>query len=204
MSYSDRQFEYEDLNQARFRSLAIHISEQNVQEGTLEIISILEKEKQAYKEIHDSEEKQAAVRIYNQTEKLAYLEFIDREIERHRELLNWPSSTSQTAQSNETQTTDESSQEGQYTGKTEPEKINWKGSQTQLAYLVQILLENGFIEHGDHWKMCAEHFLWQGKPIDNKKLAAAIGNVASFNKDGKPKKAEILESIVSDISSLKK
>ena len=69
---------------------------------------------------------------------------------------------------------------------------------------MQILLENGFIEHGDHWKMCAEHFLWQGKPIDNKKLAAAIGNVASINKDGKPKKAEILESIVSDISNLKK
>ena len=107
-------------------------------------------------------------------------------------------------QRNETLNTDESTQEGQYTEKTEPEKINWKGSQTQLAYLVQILLENGFIEHGDHWKMCAEHFLWQGKPIDNKKLAAAIGNVASFNKDGKPKKAEILESIVSDISNLEK
>ena len=107
MSYSDRQFEYEDLNQARFRSLAIHILEHNVQDGTLEIISILEKEKQAYKEIHDSEEKQAAVRIYNQTEKLAYLEVIDREIERHRELLNWPSSTSQTAQGNEPQTTGE-------------------------------------------------------------------------------------------------
>tara|TARA_B100000749_G_scaffold264736_1_gene239281 strand:+ start:52 stop:639 length:588 start_codon:yes stop_codon:yes gene_type:complete len=194
MSYSDRQFEYEDRNQARFRSLAIHILEHNVQDGTLEIISILEKEKQEYKEIHDSEEKQAAVGIYNQTEKQAYLEFIDREIEHHRELLNWPSSTSQTAQSNETQTTGESVQ---------IEKINWKGNQTQLAYVVQILLENGFIERGDHWKMCAEHFLVKGKPINNKKLAVAMGNVQQFNKDGKPKKAEILESIVSDISSLK-
>ena len=36
---------------------------------------------------------------------------------------------------------------------------------------MQILLENGFIEHGDHWKMCAEHFLVKGKPINNKKLA---------------------------------
>ena len=194
MSYSDRQFEYEDRNQARFRSLAIHILEHNIQDGTLEIISILEKEKQAYKEIHDPEEKQAAVGIYNQTEKLAYLEFIDREIEHHRELLNWPSNTSQTAQSNETQTTGESVQ---------IEKINWKGNQTQLAYVVQILLENGFIERGDHWKMCAEHFLVKGKPINNKKLAVAMGNVQQFNKDGKPKKAEILESIVSDISSLK-
>ena len=84
------------------------------------------------------------------------------------------------------------------------EKIDWKGNQTQLAYVVQILLENGFIERGDHWKMCAEHFLVKGKPINNKKLAVAMGNVQQFNKDGKPKKAEILESIVSDISSLKK
>ena len=68
---------------------------------------------------------------------------------------------------------------------------------------MQILLENGFIEQGDHWKICAEHFLVKGKPINNKKLAKAMGNVQQFNKDGKPKKAEILESIVSDISSLK-
>ena len=83
------------------------------------------------------------------------------------------------------------------------EKIDWKGNQTQLAYVVQILIENGFIERGDHWKMCAEHFLVKGKPTNNKKLAVAMGNVQQFNKDGKPKKAEILESIVSDISSLK-
>ena len=194
MSYSDRQFEYEDRNQARFRSLAIHISEQNVQEGTLEIISILEKEKQAYKEIHDSEEKQAAVRIYNQTEKLAYLEFIDREIEHHRELLNWPSSTSQTAQGNEPQTTGES---------TQVEKINWMGTQTQLAYLVRLLIEKRFLEHGEHWKMIADHYTVKGKQIGNQQIATAIGNVENYNKEGKPIKAETLESIVKEISSLK-
>ena len=43
MSYSDRQFEYEDLNQARFRSLAIHILEHNVQDGTLEIRKLQQK-----------------------------------------------------------------------------------------------------------------------------------------------------------------
>jgi hypothetical protein len=193
MSYSDRQFEYEDRNQARFRSLAIHISEQNVQEGTLEIISILEKEKQAYKEIHDPEEKQAAVRIYNQTEKLAYLEFIDREIEHHRELLNWPSSTSQTAQSNETQTTEI----------TQVEKINWMGTQTQLAYLVRLLIEKRFLEHGEHWKMIADHYTVKGKQIGNQQIATAIGNVVNYNKESKPIKAETLESIVKEISSLK-
>ena len=193
MDYSDRRFEYEDRNQARFRSLAIHISEQNVQEGTLEIISILEKEKQAYKEIHDPEEKQAAVRIYNQTEKLAYLEFIDREIERHRELLNWPSSTSQTAQGNEPQTTEI----------TQVEKINWMGTQTQLAYLVRLLIEKRFLEHGEHWKMIADHYTVKGKQIGNQQIATAIGNVENYNKESKPIKAETLESIVKEISSLK-
>ena len=193
MDYSDRRFEYEDRNQARFRSLAIHISEQSVQEGTLEIISILEKEKQAYKEIHDPEEKQAAVRIYNQTEKLAYLEFIDREIERHRELLNWPSSTSQTAQGNEPQTTEI----------TQVEKINWMGTQTQLAYLVRLLIEKRFLEHGEHWKMVADHYTVKGKQIGNQQIATAIGNVVNYNKESKPIKAETLESIVKEISSLK-
>ena len=159
-------------------------------------ISIIRKaQKQAAKEIHDIEVKST------------FIEYLEREINwfiKPTLSQNGSAKAQEPVQSNETLNTDESTQEGQYTEKTEPEKINWKGSQTQLAYLVQILLENGFIEHGDHWKMCAEHFLWQGKPIDNKKLAAAIGNVASFSKDGKPKKAEILESIVSDISSLKK
>ena len=193
MSYSDRQFEYEDLNEARFRSLAIHILEHNVQDGTLEIISILEKEKQEYKEIHDSEEKQAAVGIYNQTEKQAYLEFIDREIEHHRELLNWPSSTSQTAQGNEPQTTEI----------TQVEKINWMGTQTQLAYLVRLLIEKRFLEHGGHWKMIADHYTVKGKQIGNQQIATAIGNVENYNKESKPIKAETLESIVKEISSLK-
>ena len=151
-------------------------------------------------------QQQASKEIQNIEEKSVFIGFLEIEILNIQNKLskNGSNKAQMPVQRNETLNTGESTQEGQYTGKTEPEKINWKGSQTQLAYLVQILLENGFIEHGDHWKMCAEHFLWHGKPIDNKKLAAAIGNVASFNKDGKPKKAEILESIVSDISSLKK
>ena len=182
MNYSDRQFDYSDLNQRRFQPLSIEISEQNVQEGTLEIISILEKEKQAAKE------------IFNQTEKLAYLEFIDREIERHRELLNWPSSTSQTAQGNEPQTTGES---------TQVEKINWMGTQTQLAYLVRLLIEKRFLEHGEHWKMVADHYTVKGKQIGNQQIATAIGNVENYNKESKPIKAETLESIVKEISNLK-
>ena len=170
MDYSDRRFEYEDRNQARFRSLAIHISEQNVQEGTLEIISILEKEKQAYKEIHDPEEKQAAVRIYNQTEKLAYLEFIDREIERHRELLNCPSSTSQTAQGNEPHTTGKQTIEGI---KSDNKKIQWTGTLEELRSLFDLLWESGLLAEGSDIPTLAQnHFYISGnKPIDKKNFA---------------------------------
>ena len=170
MSYSDRQFEYEDRNQARFRSLAIHISEQNVQEGTLEIISILEKEKQAYKEIHDSEEKQAAVRIYNQTEKQAYLEFIDREIEHHRELLNCPSSTSQTAQSNETLNTGKRTIEEI---KSDNKNIQWTGTREELRSLLDLLWESGLLaERSDIPTLAQNHFYISGnKPIDKMNFA---------------------------------
>ena len=170
MSYSDRQFEYEDRNQARFRSLAIHILEHNVQDGTLEIISILEKEKQEYKEIHDSEEKQAAVGIYNQTEKQAYLEFIDREIEHHRELLNWPSSTSQTAQSNEMLNSGKRTIEGI---KSDSKKIQWIGTREELRSLFDLLYESGLLADGSYIPTLAQnHFYIPGnKPIDNKSFA---------------------------------
>ena len=106
-------------------------------------------------------------------------------------------------QRNETLNTDESTQEGQYTGKTEPEKINWMGTQTQLAYLVRLLIEKRFLEHGEHWKMIADHYTVKGKQIGNQQIATAIGNVENYNKEGKPIKAETLESIVKEISILK-
>ena len=192
MSFQERYEKHKNFIQERWLSFSVKVMLEKDPKNKISIIRAAQK--QATKEIQDIEVQST------------FIEFLNWEIEYLQGPLNQEDSASPTQahQRNETLNTDESTQEGWYTGKTEPEKINWKGSQTQLAYLVQILLENGFIEHGDHWKMCAEHFLWQGKPIDNKKLAAAIGNVASFNKDGKPKKAEILESIVSDISSLKK
>ena len=184
MNYSDRQFDYSDLNQRRFQPLSIEISEQNVQEGTLEIISILEKEKQAAKE------------IFNQTEKLAYLEFIDREIERHRELLNWPSSTSQTAQSNEMLNTGKRTIEGQNKGKT-IEKINWKSTEAQLVFFIELLTQEGLLEYGRHWKMIEEHFLVKGKSLKHKQLAQTFQNLPVKG----PKNAQILESILSQVTS---
>ena len=183
MSFQERYEKHKNFIQERWLPFSVKVM---LEEGPKIKISIIRAAlKQAAKEIQDIEAQST------------FIEFLEIKILNMQNKLSKNGSTKaqMPVQRNETLNTDESTQEGQYTGKTEPEKIHWKGSQTQLAYLVQILLENGFIEHGDHWKMCAEHFLWQGKPIDNKKLAAAIGNVPSFNKDGKPKKAEILESL---------
>ena len=191
MSFQERYEKHKNFIQERWLSFSVKVMLEKDPKNKISIIRAAQK--QATKEIQDIEVQST------------FIEFLNWEIEYLQGPLNQEDSASPTQahQRNETLNKDESTQEGWYTGKTEPEKINWKGSQTQLAYLVQILLENGFIEHGDHWKMCAEHFLVKGKPINNKKLAAAIGNVA-INKEGKPKKAEILESIVSDISNLEK
>lgn len=191
MSFQERYEKHKNFIQERWLSFSVKVMLEKDPKNKISIIRAAQK--QATKEIQDIEVQST------------FIEFLNWEIEYLQGPLNQEDSASPTQahQRNETLNKDESTQEGWYTGKTEPEKTNWKGSQTQLAYLVQILLENGLIEHGDHWKMCAEHFLVKGKPINNKKLAAAIGNVA-INKDGKPKKAEILESIVSDISNLEK
>ena len=130
------------------------------------------------------------------------MKWFNRNINHAREYVisNGSASASQSSQSNETLNTGES--KGQITGKP-VEKINWKGTQTQLAYLVRLLIEKRFLEHGEHWKMIADHYTVKGKQIGNQQIATAIGNVVNYNKESKPIKAETLESIVKEISSLK-
>ena len=155
-----------------------------LQEGPEKKISVLKKAQQ-----------QAAKEILHLEEANAFIEFLESEIKKYQDELNNnnPNSTSQSAQSNELQTTEI----------TQVEKINWMGTQTQLAYLVRLLIEKRFLEHGEHWKMIADHYTVKGKQIGNQQIATAIGNVENYNKEGKPIKAETLESIVKEISSLK-
>ena len=165
-----------------------------LQEGPEKKISFLKEAQQ-----HASKE------IQNIEEKSAFIEFLENKILNMQNKLSKNGSTKaqMPVQRNETLNTDESTQEGQYTGKTEPEKINWMGTQTQLAYLVRLLIEKRFLEHGEHWKMIADHYTVKGKQIGNQQIATAIGNVENYNKESKPIKAETLESIVKEISSLK-
>ena len=163
-----------------------------LQEGPEKKISFLKEAQQ-----HASKE------IQNIEEKSVFIGFLEIEILNIQNKLSKNGSTNaqMTVQRNETLNTNESTQEGQNTGNP-VEKINWKGTQTQLAYLVRLLMKNSFLEHGEHWKMITDHYTVKGKQIGNQQIATAIGNVENYNKEGKPIKAETLESIVKEISNL--
>ena len=181
MSFKNQHHRYKRRIDKHWAPVSIEVM---LQEGPEKKISVLKKAQQ-----------QAAKEILHLEEASAFIEFLESEIKKYQDELNNndPSSTSQSAQSNELQTTEI----------TQVEKINWMGTQTQLAYLVRLLIEKRFLEHGEHWKMVADHYTVKGKQIGNQQIATAIGNVENYNKESKPIKAETLESIVKEISSLK-
>ena len=181
MSFKNQHHRYKRRIDKHWAPVSIEVM---LQEGPEKKISILKKAQQ-----------QAAKEILHLEEASAFIEFLESEIKKYQDELNNndPSSTSQSAQGNEPQTTET----------TQVEKINWMGTQTQLAYLVRLLIEKRFLEHGEHWKMIADHYTVKGKQIGNQQIATAIGNVVNYNKESKPIKAETLESIVKEISSLK-
>ena len=181
MSFKNQHHRYKRRIDKHWAPVSIEVM---LQEGPEKKISILKKAQQ-----------QAAKEILHLEEASAFMEKLEQEINKYQDELNNndPSSTSQSAQGNEPQTTET----------TQVEKINWMGTQTQLAYLVRLLIEKRFLEHGEHWKMIADHYTVKGKQIGNQQIATAIGNVENYNKESKPIKAETLESIVKEISSLK-
>ena len=191
MSLRELYEKHKNFIQERWLPISVEL---RLQEGPEKKISFLKEE-----------QRRAAKEIQNIEAKSAFMEFLEIEILNLQNKLSKNGSTKaqMPAQSNDTHNIDDSTQEGQYVGKTEPEKINWMGTQTQLAHLVRLLIEKRFLEDGEHWKMTADHFTVKGKQISNQQIATAIGNVVNFNKEGKPIKAEILESIVKEISSLK-
>ena len=115
-------------------------------------ISIIRKaQKQAAKEIHDIEVKST------------FIEYLERQI-------NWPSSTSQTAQRNETLNTGKQTIEGI---KSDNKKIQWTGTKEELRSLFDLLYGSGLLAEGSDIPTLAQnHFYISGnKPIDNKSFA---------------------------------
>ena len=160
MDFLDRYEKHETVIQKRWQPFSIEVLEQNVLEGTSEIISILKKAKQSAKEIHDQEEK------------ITYLEFIEEKLLWNLTILNQnrSASASQSSQSNETLNTGERTIEGI---KSDNKKIQWTGTREELRSLFDLLWESGLLaERSDIPTLVQDHFYISGnKPIDRMNFA---------------------------------
>ena len=145
-------------------------------------------------------QRQASKEIQNIEEKSVFIGFLEIEILNIQNKLSKNGSTNaqMTVQRNETLNTDESTQEGQYTGKTEPEKINWRGTETQLVLLVDLLTQEALLKSDRKWKTIEEHFLVQGKPTKSKNLSQSLENTLA----GKTKDEKTLKEIISEVKKL--
>ena len=83
-------------------------------------------------------------------------------------------------------------------GLPELEKINWRGTETQLVLLVDLLTREALLKSDRKWKMIEEHFLVQGKPTKSKNLSQSLENTLA----GKTKDKETLKKIVSEVKKL--
>ena len=129
--------------------------------------------------------------------KSALMKWFNRNISLAQEHVNanGSASASQSSQSNETLNTGES--KGQITGKP-VEKINWRGTETQLVLLMDLLTQEALIKPDRKWKMVEEHFLVQGKPTKSKNLSQSLENTLA----GKTKDLKTLKEIISEVKKL--
>ena len=182
MSFQERYEKHKNFIQERWLPFSVKVMLEEDPKNKISIIR--EAQKQAAKEIQDIEVQST------------FIEFLNWEIEYLQGPLNQEDSASPTQahQRNETLNTGES--KGQITG--EPvEKINWQGTETQLVFLMELLTQEGFLKSGRHWKMVEEHFLVKGKLLKPKQLSQTYQNLPVKG----PRKAQILESILSQVSS---
>ena len=149
MSFQERYEKHKNFIQERWLPFSVKVM---LEEDPEKKISIIRKaQKQAAKEIHDIEVKST------------FIEYLERQI-------NWPSSTSQTAQSNEMLNSGKRTIEGI---KSDSKKIQWIGTREELRSLFDLLYESGLLADGSDIPTLAQnHFYIPGnKPIDNKSFA---------------------------------
>jgi len=144
-------------------------------------------------------QRHASKEIQNIEEKSAFIKFLEIEIRNIQNELSKNGSTKaqMPAQRNETLNTDESTQEAQNTWKP-VEKINWKGTETQLVLLVDLLTQEALLKSDRKWKTIEEHFLVQGKPTKSKNLSQSLENTLA----GKTKDEKTLKEIISEVKKL--
>ena len=183
MSFQERYEKHKNFIQERSLPFSVKVMLEKDPKNKISIIR--EAQKQAAKEIQDIEVQST------------FIEFLEWEIKYLQGPPNQEGSASPTQahQRNETLNTGES--KSHTTG--EPvEKINWQGTETQLVFLMELLTQEGFLKSGRHWKMVEEHFLVKGKSLKPKQLSQTFQNMPVKG----PRKAQILESILSQVSSL--
>jgi hypothetical protein len=129
--------------------------------------------------------------------KSALMKWFNRNINHAEEyvIANGSASAPQSSQSNKTLNTGES--KGQITGKP-VEKINWRGTETQLVLYVDLLIQEALLKSDRKWKMIEEHFLVQGKPTKSKNLSQSLENTLA----GKTKDVKTLKEIISKVKKL--
>ena len=129
--------------------------------------------------------------------KSALMKWFNRNINHAEEyvIANGSASAPQSSQSNETLNTGES--KGQITGKP-VEKINWRGTETQLVLFVDLLTQEALVKSDRKWKMIEEHFLVQGKPTKSKNLSQSLEDTLA----GKTKDVKTLKEIISKVKKL--
>ena len=183
MSFQERYEKHKNFIQERWLPFSVKVMLEKDPKN--KIIIIRAAQKQAAKEIQDIEVQST------------FIEFLNWEIEYLQGALNQEASASPTQahQRNETLNTGES--KSHTTG--EPvEKINWQGTETQLVFLMELLTQEGFLKSSRQWKMVEEHFLVKWKSLKPKQLSQTFQNMPVKG----PRKAQILESILSQVSSL--
>ena len=186
MDSQERYLKHKTAIQKRWEPI---LKEVLLQEEPGKKISILKKAKQ-----------QAAKVIQDPEEQLSFLEYLDNQLKWHEGALlkqNGSTGVSQVDQSIETLNTDENTQEAQNTWKP-VEKINWKGTETQLVLLVDLLTQEALLKSDRKWKTIEEHFLVQGKPTRSKNLSQSLENTLA----GKTKDEKTLKEIISEVKKL--
>ena len=158
MSFKNQHHRYKRRIDKHWAPVSIEVM---LQEGPEKKISILKKAQQ-----------QAAKEILHLEEASAFMELLESEIKKYQDELNNndPSSTSQSAQSNEMLNTGKRTIEGI---KSDNKKIQWTGTREELRSLFDLLWESGLLaERSDIPTLAQNHFYISGnKPIDNKNFA---------------------------------
>ena len=141
--------------------------------------------------------KRAANEIQNQDELRAFLEFLEGQLSWYQTSPDQNDSANARGpvQRNGTLNTGES--KSHTTGES-VEKINWRGTETQLVFLMDLLTQEALLRSDRKWKMIEEHFLVQGKPTKSKNLSQSLENTLA----GKTKDEKTLKEIISEVKKL--